>query len=225
MGLITGALGVIGAVILFVVIGTVWGVGHASGWGKHDKRLKEAERPRTYAYLDASEKLTAEQVLKVAHPYATDDVLGPYALKIEASIEQGKTRKQAILSIADAEFEKGTMTWSKFTAPVDIALEGITNNAAQIANHMQTFDSAAYQHMVRMEQAASLKATETERYALMRSTLNEMDALQSANDRLLLELERLQTELATMSGAGLDGRTSEIAEEIERLASEAKYYA
>jgi hypothetical protein len=52
-----------------------------------------------------------------------------------------------------------------------------------------------------------------------------MDELQASNEKILVELEHLQSELNQMSAHGLTAGTDEVLEEIKRLADEAKYYA
>ena len=79
--------------------------------------------------------------------------------------------------------------------------------------------------MDRIEQAGGYKenSNEVARLKLMRETLGEMDALQKKNDRLLVELERLQAELMKLTGSTDD--TDNIIEEIQRLSEDAKYYS
>lgn len=228
MGAFATVAALIGVISIVLLGGVVWGVSKAAGWGGPSKKqLKAASAPKPYAYLDASDSLDDKDVTKVVANYTDDKVLGPYARAIESDFATFDARKGAIMQILDAEFEPHSMTWDRFCVPLDTARGAIIANAAQMANHMQTFDSAAYDHLSRMEGAGALadKPTDLDRLDIARNTLRELDALRDSNARLLVEVEHLQAELSQLSGQGLSDETDEIASEIARLAEEARYYA
>lgn len=222
---VLGGFGIAGVVIaVLLVAGVVWGIGKSAGWGKSKGReLKEAQK-RPYAYLD-EQKATQESVKKVVSSYANDGALGPYAQDILETFKQAELRRKGIFSILEHEFEKGSLTWDKFAAPVEVALDGITSNAAQIANRMQAFDSSEYLRIKRISDAGGYAedARELQRLSVMNATLDEMQSLQGDNDRLLLELERLQAELTKLTGSSTT--TDQIAEEIQNLTNDTKYYS
>ena len=223
-------LGVVGIVILGLITGgIIWGVGNAAGWGKskQKKALKAAEQPRPYAYLDTTEGATVESVTKVARGYESNEALGSRAQAVIRTFERSELLRQDILSILERQFQKGSLTWDKFSAPLDVALEGILNNGAQITNRMQAFDAAEYLRLDRIDHAGGLegKDTEVERLQVMRASLAEMDSIQGSSDRLVLELEKLQAELNKLSGEDAGTSTDQIAEEIHNLVEETHYYA
>ena len=80
--------------------------------------------------------------------------------------------------------------------------------------------------MSRIEKAGGYgeDSDEVRRLGMMRETLAEMDGIQQANDKLLMELEKLQKELTTLASAGYDNETDAIAAEIRKLAEETHYY-
>jgi hypothetical protein len=207
--------------------GVIWGIGHSAGWGGKKVLPAPQQGRRPYAYLNANEVPDAKTVEKVLSAYTEDDVLGTYARASLADLDEATQHRTAIMQILDAEFEPHSMTWERYCAPLDTAFDTIVANAAQMANHLQAFDSQAYARLDRMERGGVLegKRNELERLEIMNKALSQMDALKDANYRVLVELERLQSELSQMSGHDLAGKTDEIAEEIERLAKEAKYYA
>lgn len=187
-----------------------------------NKELK-AGSAEAYAYLD--ENASKDSVLDVALSYVDDAVLGPHAQGVVDTFRTADLRSKAIFSVMDEEFHEGSLTWDKYHAPVETALDRIRQNAAQITNRMQTFDSKEFQRMGRIEQAGGYDEgrSELQRLAVMRSTLGEMDDFQQANDRLLAELERLHAELTKLTGSSTD--TDEIIVEIQRLSDDAKYYS
>lgn len=222
------ALGVIGFVaVAGIAGGIIWGIGKSSGWGKSGTKQLKSTSPAPYAYLDVEAGVTQESVTKVVSGYVADEALGPYAQGVLSTFDRAELRRQGIFSLLKQEFEEGSLTWDKFSTPVNVALDGILRNAAQLANRMQAFDSKEYLRMSRIEKAGgySSDSDEVRRLDLMRETLAEMDSIQQANDKLLLELEKLQKELTTLASAGYDNETDAIAAEIRKLADETHYYA
>ena len=228
-----GVLGVLGIVAIVVVgligAGIVWGVGNAAGWGKANSRkaLKGSQKKSLPAYslLDADGNLSQKDVLKVVSPYADDEALGTYAQSIIEVFNKADVRRKGIYSLMEQEFSKESLTWDKFSGPVDGGFDAIVRNAAQIANRMQAFDSAEYLRMDRIEKAGGYdsQSNEVSRLEVMRATLKEMDELQARNEELIGELERLQAELTKLTGSSVDN--NEVLEEIQRLSEDAKFYA
>ena len=223
------AIGVFVVVVVGALVGGfVWGVGRAAGWGSGGKKgLAAAKKPQPYAYLDANKNVSREQVLRVARGYEDDDALGVYAQNVIETFNRQDLLRKDILSLLGREFEEGSLTWDKFSLPVESACDGILSNSTQIANRMQAFDSAEYLRLDRIDRAGGLenKQTETHRLEVMRSVLEEMGGIQQANDRLLLELEKLQAELNKLSGEDVESETDVIAAEIRELVEETHYYA
>lgn len=214
-----------------IVGGVVWGIGQAAGWGKKKHELQEPpqprELPRTYEYLDADADITPDTVLDVVHGYASDSVLGGYAQGVEITMSKAKYRRQALFAVLDREFERDTITFDKFSAPIEVALDGIWDNSVQLANRMQAFDAPEYQRLQRLVAGGACEqgTTKWEQWELLQHQVEEMNALQEANDRLLLELDKLQAELDRMESANPDETTEQIAEEIRALVEDAKYYS
>ena len=77
--------------------------------------------------------------------------------------------------------------------------------------------------MDRIDQAGGYddESNEVARLKVMRDALGEMRAIQNKNNQLLLELERLESELSNLTG----NDTDQIVEEIQQLADDAKYYS
>lgn len=219
-------------IVVLVVLGLVgggivWGVGHAAGWGKKKDGQKAisatTRKALSAAFLDVD---TAKQkdVEKVVAPYLEDAALGNAAHGVMDTFVRAQTCKKGILALLEQEFDKNSLTWEKYQAPVEVAFDGVVRNAAQIANHMQGFDSAEYQRMNRIDQAGGYddESNEVARLKVMRETLREIDKHQRNNDSLLTELENLRKELMNLTGSATD--TSQIIEEIQQLADDTKYY-
>lgn len=225
---VLSAFGAAGAVVTGLLVGgIVWGVGSSSGWwGKKKNKALNAPEKKSYAYLE-EDKATQESVSQIVRGYVDDGALGMQAQAVLSTFENANLRKKGIYSLLEQEFEQGTMSWDKFSVPVDTALEGIVKNAAQIANRMQAFDSAEYLRMYRIDEAGGYddESMEVQRLAVMKRTLKEMKDIQNDNDRLIVELEKLQAELTKLATAGYDTQTDQIVAEINQLTEDTKYYS
>lgn len=228
LGLIT-AIGIGGAVVAALLVGgIVWGIGRSAGWGNSGKKqLAAAKQPKPYAYLDADKGLSKKRVIEVAQSYTANEALGIYAQDVIETFNRSEVLRNDIGALLSKEFEEGSLTWDKFSVPVESACEGILSNATQIVNRMQAFDSAEYLRLNRIERAGGLEGKQTDQHRLevMRSSLDEMGTIQQANDRLLLELEKLQAELNKLSGEDVESATDVIAAEIRELVDDTHYYA
>lgn len=168
---------------------------------------------------------TQAEVVATASNLTDDEVLGTYAQNVLATLETAERRRVQIFSVLDNEFEEGSLTWEKYHAPVEVALDRVRQNTIQIVNRLQSVDSKEYQRMGRIERAGgyAADAPEVGRLETMRATLDDTTAFAKANDQLLAELEKLQAELTKLTGSATD--TDEIIAEIKRLADDTKYYS
>lgn len=207
--------------------GTIWGIGRSAGWGKSNKALKPAGKRTSlpHAYLDLDGDIARTDVEKIVAPYEDNEALGTYAQGIISTLDQAEARRKGIFSRLEQEFDKNSLTWDKYSAPVDVAVKGVLHNAAEEANLMAAFDASEYLRMDRIDRAGGYddNSTEVARLKVMRESLASMSGLQKRNDSLLLELERLESELAKLTGSSND--TDQIIEEIQRLTEDAQYYA
>lgn len=240
MGILFGALGVAGIVagvlVLALVGGIVWGIGSSSGWWGKNKGLPPAARNmrrqmgearRPVAYLDAEGDVSPEEILSRVSSLMFDPVLGRYVTAASDALKKSGFQRDAIYAIMEREFGEGSLTWDKFSVPVDLALDGIRSNAARMANRMQGIDSKEYQRLARLEEAGAVKEGTPQEASLAatREAFAELDRLAEANERMLSELDRLQAELSRMSGTHEVGTTDEIVEELRILSEDAKEYA
>lgn len=228
---ILSALGIGGLIVSGLLFaGVVWGIGSAAGWGtgaSKKKALKAASQPKPYAYLDAQKGVSPENLTKVVQGFVPDEALGEAATDVLQTLDRQKLLRTDILALLRKEFDENSLTWDKFSVPVQTACDGIIANSVHIANRMQAFDSAEYLRLDRIDRAGGLEGRDTEsrRLEVMRTVLSEMKELQDANDRLLLELEKLQAELNKLLGREADDSADAIAAEIRELVEDTKYYA
>lgn len=206
-----------------------------------DKRPKAPEGATVYApsgstnhheytRLDVDAGATAETISAVMRDYVGDPVLGRRARAVVETLESAEHRRGSLFAELDGTFQRGTISWDKFAGPAYAALDSVLRNSALLANRIQAFDSAGYLRL-REDLAAEAEdgeahhsETRQRRLQLYREMLESLDTLQDTNEGLLLELDKLVTELSTINGPGQGEKSDQIIDEIRRLVDEAKYY-
>lgn len=185
---------------------------------------------RPYRHFDADENVPTDSVVLVMRDYEQNRVVGRYARDVIHVLNSTSLQGSSIFMQIDDEFEEGTISWDRFVSTATKAIDAIERNCALLANRVQTFDVDEYERMERYYvTGGELKngkqdPARIERWALLRDTITEMDGLHSANEGLLLELNKLSVELAKLSRSEASGDGAAIAEEVSRLANETKYY-
>jgi len=231
-------LGVViaGAVILYVAARR--GIGRLRQWGQRNQIAEKVTEqievakasplarqimgaPSPYQYLDPS-SATSRQIRSVASAMRGDSVLGRYAASVIGSLEKADFYRQAFAGILGSEFGTGTLTWTRFNAPVSEALRDIVTTSARMTNRMQVFDTGEYARLssVGVEQGSA----DEENLVTMRATLGDLDRMRDANVRMLAGLGRLHAELSELPANRADAGCEELLEEIRRLSGEAKLY-
>lgn len=200
-----------------------------AGSDRSSKRIaaQPAHVVRDYEYLDVEAGTTADEVHRAMEAYEGAPYVGEYARAVMGALDKAEFRLKGLSAAIDREFEPNTMTWDRFMAPVEVAMDGILQNCVQMANRVQGFDVSEYERLTRLEKVSAIEegSSNAERLKLFERTIDEMRELREANDQLLFELEKLQDELSKLSEAGGGSSTDDIAEEIRKLAEDAKYYS
>lgn len=185
-------------------------------------------RPYDYVRLDIDEGATVESISEVMADYAGDAVLGERAIAVVDTLESAERRRISLFAELDGTFQRGTISWDKFAGPAYAAHDAILRNSALLANRIQAFDSAGYlrlrESMVSEGNDSHHSETRQRRWKLFHEMLDSLDTLQETNEGLLLELDKLATELSTIPDPDQAEDSDQIIEEIRRLVDEAKYY-
>ncbi|MDO4403793.1 MAG: hypothetical protein Q4C09_02030 [Atopobiaceae bacterium] len=183
-----------------------------------------------YVRLDVDDGTTANDIIKVMQPYQSDPVMGGYARGILDTVNSCELRRRTLYVELDGTFQRNTMSWDKFATPIQAAVNSILDNAAHMANTIQSFDTASY---LRLKSTMGTEwrkldsnhnETRELRWKLHKQTFDTLDAMQETNESLLLELDKLAAELANITVADNNDTSDYILEEIRRLVDEAKYY-
>lgn len=185
---------------------------------------------RSYVRLDPDAGTTFADVAKVMRDYVNNPVLGSYAQGVIDTLDSADLRHQSLFVELEGTFQPGSISYDKFAGPANAGFDSILRNSAYLANRIQSFDTAGYlrlkESLERDVQNGANGGTgaRAERWKLYCEMIDSFDRLQETNESLLLELEKLAGELATLSASDPTDQSDYIIEEIRRLVEEAKYY-
>lgn len=187
-------------------------------------------RPKSYEYLDVDAGATAESIVRVMRQYETQRVTGYYAREIIGTLDMAELRRKSLFSELDNKFSPRSISWDHFATTATEALDAILRNCAHLANRVQAFDVEDYENMERFYRTGGemrngkQDPARIKRWELLRETKEEMDEIRSANEALLLELDKLSSALSKLSSSEATEESARIAQEVSRLADETKYY-
>lgn len=188
-------------------------------------------RPRRpFTYLDADGEVTPEAIVQAVTPYQDERVVGAYAHEIVVCLGMADRRRQSLYSQIDREFADSGISWDHFMTTARAALDAIVRNCALLANRVQTFDVEDYARMEQFYRTGGemrngrQDPARLERWKLLMDTKAEMDDIRSANEGLLLELDKLSVELDKLAGNDPSRSNAQIADEVRRLVDETKFY-
>lgn len=176
--------------------------------------------------MDASNR----DIQKIAREYVDDDVVGSYARDVLYVLDSLDRKRDALLTEIDCEFERETISWDRFVGATNAACDAIHRNCILLTNRIQTFDTYDYHRMEEFYKSGGFSSNGTQdaarlqRWKILDETKREMDSIRSANEGLLLELEKLSSELGKLSTNESTDESARIAKEVRDLAEETKYY-
>lgn len=216
MNVVLGVFGVaLVGFILFVAL-IVWAVRKAMS------AAKKVGKPPEYEHIDTDGSISEEHVKTILKKYTHRYGVGDLARSGIDSLESVSRKRESFYAALDAKFKPQTISWDRFAVGADTAFTAIVRGTAQLANGIQAFDSDEYRRMER--QANTLDATQQERLGMLQGRLDGMKEIVAGNQRMLLELDKLEAELGKLESDERAGQSEDILAEIRTLTDEMKYY-
>lgn len=189
-----------------------------------------ALRTRKYEHLDTTGKADEYELSEVLKRYAAQPIVGQYAASALDEIAAAAKKKKSLYDIVSGKFEKHSLSWDKFIAVIDSAVQTIMKNAALLANRVQAFDAEEYRKMSALFESGAYKRdqipddVQEEKWRLLQKGLEDMRGVVGANERLLLELDKFSLELGSLESSSNEEANSYMLDEIRALVEETKYY-
>ncbi|MDO4405224.1 MAG: hypothetical protein Q4C09_09325 [Atopobiaceae bacterium] len=183
--------------------------------------LKEPE----YRLLESSEVNEPDDVLPQLRQFTELPAVGGFAAEAVSQIESMDRRHRRLNQVIDSAFGPESLSHDKFVAVVDATERTLLKNCALLSNRIQAFDVDGY----RSSQRRLLKPADTdtlgeERQRVYNDALDDMRQVIDANERLLLEMGKLEMELSDLESDDNREDNTQMLEEVQGLLEQTKYY-
>lgn len=169
--------------------------------------------------LEPTKILDNSEVVPVLEEYADAPYVGDIASEALEQIHSATRKRKRLNKVISVQFPQGSMSWDKFTNIVDMAERTILRNSALIANGVQSFDREGYTKAKRRN-----SGTSSEQVALYNKSIADMQQVVDANERVLLEMAKLELELTQLEADDTRESASETIEELQGLIEQTRYY-
>jgi len=230
LGLAATFLGLAGAAA--VIFGLVYGArrGMYALKGEPYRPLLGPGKGPEYSHQDVDTGSDAASVKAVLKRYLQTNGVSKYARAGINALESADRKAANFRAVLDSKFQNGSLTWNKFASAASMTQEAVLRNCAELANAIQVFDHANYKSLEQtlrrstFRRDATLSSTQEEQFRLLQAKLGEMESICNANDKVLLELDKLQVELDKLDDADSSAESERLINEIQTLIDETKYY-
>ena len=206
-----------------------------------------------YRLLEAADVDDVDDVLPQLRGFAELPVVGSTAAEAAGQIETMERRRNRLEKIIVAKFGAESLSHDKFAAVVEAAWHTLLRNCALLCNRIQAFDLEGYRKLRRSLPASARRALpsvldlespqpqsrdlvnthkpmdgiagiEAERAALYEEALRDMRDVLEANERLLLEMGKLEMELSDLESDDNRDDNTRMLDEVKELIEQTQYY-
>ena len=206
-----------------------------------------------YRLLEAADVEDVDDVLPQLRGFAELPVIGSTAEEAAGQIETMERRRTRLNKIIVAKFGAESLSHDKFAAVVEAAWHTLLRNCALLCNRIQAFDVDGYRQLRRQLPAGARRALpsvldlnasrsqnrdlsnaqrpldgiagiEAERAALYEEALHDMRDVLEANERLLLEMGKLEMELSDLESDDNRDDNTRMLDEVKELIEQTQYY-
>ncbi len=174
--------------------------------------------------LEPTKVTSVEEVAPLLEEYSETPHVGAIASQALDQINSASRKKSRLRKTVSVQFEEDSMTWHRFYDMVKTAERTVLRNSALICNYIQAFDQQEYAKVSRASKRDQTNARNDEQLALYNNSLEKMREIVSANDRILLEMAKLEFELSELDADDTRESAGETVEELQGLIEETRYY-
>lgn len=182
--------------------------------------LREPE----YRLLESSEVNEADDVLPRLRELSELPVVAPYVSEAAGQVESMDHRRRRLRKVIGSTFSEGSLSWEKFMAVVDAADRTLLRNCALLANRAQSFDAEGYRKTKRLLPSSGTQELDEERLRMYEGALEDMREVIEANERLLLEMGKLEMQVSDMEADDNREDNTRMLDEVKELVEQTKYY-
>ena len=179
-----------------------------------------------YRLLEAGEVDESDDVLPMLRDYSEMPIVGGYASEAASQVESMEHRRKRLYRVISSTFGDASISHDKFAAVVDAAHRTLLRNCALLCNRVQSFDVDTYRKAKRQLPGSGGKADPilTEQLRVYEDAIEDMREVIEANERLLLEMGKLEMELSDLQSDDNKEDNTHMLEEVKDLLEQTKYY-
>lgn len=178
-----------------------------------------------YHLLEASEVMEADDVIWQLQDLSQLPLVGHFAQDAVGQVKNMEHRCERLERLLSSKFGPESFTYDKFMGVVKAAHLTLLRNCALLANRVQSFDVDGYKKTGRrLHAAGQLDELGTEQLGIYEQALTDMRDIVEANERLLLEMGKLEMEVSDFDGDDTREGNDRTLEEVGQLLEQMKYY-
>lgn len=182
--------------------------------------LREPE----YRLLGSEEVNEPDDVLPQLRGLSDLPVVGGFASEAAEQVDSMGHRHARLCRVIASKFGDGSLSQGKFVAVVDAVERTLLRNCALLSNRVQAFDVDSYRTLRRHPPDREADAARQGQLAVYEDALGDMREVIEANERLLLEMGRLEMELSDLEADGAREDNTRMLEEVNELLEQTRYY-
>jgi hypothetical protein len=174
--------------------------------------------------LEPTKVKDVDEVAPLLEEYSEIPHVGAVASQALDQINSASRKKSRLRKTISVQFEKDSLTWHRFYDMVETAERTILRNSALVCNYIQAFDQEEYTKVSKANKRSEANAHTDEQLELYNNSIEKMKEIVSANDRILLEMAKLEFELSELDADDTRESAGETVEELQDLIEETRFY-
>ena len=181
---------------------------------KDDNKISKAK--------SAAAEGNTDQLVTVLNSYRGKYGIGKIADTAAGQMSNLNKTAPLLTKSLGEKFEEGSLTYERFAAPIATSIDTVRQNTLVLAKLLEGFDSDDYKKLSKIVESGEYTRdaiddeVQLECYRIYR--------IIGTNERMLLVIDQISSELSKLKTNEIDEKGSKIAEEIEELVRTAKYY-
>ena len=145
-------------------------------------------------------------------------------------LERAEKYIRSFDDILAVKFSKGSMSYDKYASVIDTAIQSVIRNAALLASRIQMFDEEGYYKIRSLIDSGEYKkddiddSLQEQKDELYQANYKSITDMVNLNEKILLQLDHLSSEISSMDSSTLEQDNNVILEEITTLIHDTQYY-
>ncbi|MGX8680399.1 MAG: hypothetical protein ACSW8B_03320 [bacterium] len=186
-----------------------------------DKEVEEASKQEIHSFQTAKSVFKSLEEGRIFKEVIAD---------AKEQITRAESDYQMLERTFDERFVAGSLTYEKFMGVADACIEAMVKNFDSLAMRIRMFDEKGYRHIKYLVETGNYQhdtipdRLQEEKYEAYMKNYDEIKNILNLNEMMLVKLERLAIEVTSLTSQEINDESAILAEELEQLTAETKYY-